>query len=178
MTELKIRNATLDDAPRLVEIYSYYVEKTAISFEYEVPSVEKFQARMARTQKKYPYLVAELNGEIVGYAYAKSFIEREAYKFSAELTIYLDKNFRKQGVGGKLYSQLEKNLREIGITNLYTCVGYPEVEDEFLTLNSVHFHEHCGYRICGKFTNCGYKFNRRYSMVWMEKIVGGKNESD
>ena len=178
MKKFFIRNATLEDAPRLVEIYSYYVEKTAISFEYETPTVEQFQARMARTSKHYPYLVAVLNGEIAGYAYAKSFIERAAYKFCAELTIYIDKNFRRQGIGGALYRQLEKNLREMGIKNLYVCVGYPEIEDEYLTLNSVKFHDHSGFKICGKFTNCGYKFNRHYSMVWMEKILVNENESD
>lgn len=172
MTQIKIRTATLEDAPRLVEIYSYYVEETAISFEYETPDVEQFQARMARIIKNFPYLVAEVGGEIVGYAYAKSFIERAAYKFSVELTIYLDKNFRRQGIGRELYRQLEKNLRAAGKKNLYVCVGYPEIEDEYLNLNSVKFHDHMGFKICGKFTNCGYKFNRHYSMVWMEKIIG------
>ena len=172
MQNLSIRNATLEDAPRLVEIYSYYVEETAISFECDTPTVEEFQRRMIRSQKHYPYLVAEIGGEIVGYAYAKSFIEREAYKFSVELTIYIDKNFRKQGIGGALYRQLEKNLRDAGKKNLYACVGYPEIEDEYLTLNSVKFHDHFGFKICGKFTNCCYKLNRHYSMVWMEKIIG------
>ena len=177
MKNFLIRNATLDDAPRLVEIYSYYVEKTAVSFEYETPSIENFKSRMTQIQKNFPYLVAELNGEIVGYTYANYFIPRTAYQFSAELTIYLDKNFRRHGIGKKLYSQLEKFLREQGIKNLYACVGFPEVEDEYLTLNSVQFHEHCGFKICGKFTNCGYKFNRWYSMVWMEKILVNANES-
>ena len=177
MENFLIRNATLDDAPRLVEIYSYYVEKTAITFECEVPGVEKFQTRMNRAQKNYPYLVAEIDGKIIGYAYAKRFVGREAYKFSAELTIYLDKNFRRQGIGKKLYGELEKNLRELGIKNLYACIGYPEVEDEYLNFNSVNFHQHLGFKICGKFTNCGYKFNRWYSMVWAEKIIGDRNES-
>lgn len=172
MAEIKIRSATLEDAPRLVEIYSYYVEETAISFECETPSVEKFQNRMIRTMKNYPYLVAEIGGEIVGYAYASRFVGREAYRFSAELTIYLDKNYRHQGIGKKLYGELEKNLREIGIKNLYACIGFPEIEDEHLTLNSVNFHQHLGFKICGKFTKCGYKFNRWYSMVWAEKIIG------
>lgn len=171
MENISIRNATLDDAPELLKIYSYYVEKTAISFEYEVPSVEKFQSRMKRTQKNYPYLVAEFNGKIIGYAYAGAFIGREAYKYSVELTIYLDKNFRSKGVGGRLYRELEKRLRDMGIKNLYACIGYPEVEDEYLTLNSVQFHRHLGFKICGKFTNCGHKFNRVYSMVWAEKII-------
>lgn len=173
-----IRNATLEDAPRLVEIYSYYVEKTAVSFEYETPTVENFKSRMTQIQKNFPYLVAELNGEIVGYAYANYFIPRAAYQFSAELTIYLDKNFRRQGIGKKLYSRLEKNLREIGIKNLYACIGYPEGADEFLTLDSLNFHEHCGFKICGKFTNCGYKFNRWYSMIYAEKIIGDANDSN
>lgn len=178
MAEIKIRAATLDDAAALVKIYSYYVEKTAVTFECEVPSVEKFQTRMKRTLKNYPYLVAELDGKIAGYAYAGIFIPREAYRFSAELTIYLDKDFRKRGIGGKLYRALEKNLREMGIKNLYACIGYPEIEDEYLTLNSVKFHDHLGFKICGKFTKCGRKFNRWYSMVWAEKIVGDYNESD
>ncbi len=179
MAEVKIRTAILEDAPRLVEIYSYYVEKTAISFEYEVPSVEKFQMRMMRTQKHYPYLVAEIGGKIVGYAYASNFIGREAYKFSAELTIYLDKNFCHQGIGKKLYAELEKILHEMGIKNLYVCIGYPEVEDEYLNFNSVNFHQHMGFKICGKFQNCGYKFNRWYSMVYSEKIIGDyENESN
>lgn len=172
MSEIKIRSATLDDAPRLVEIYSYYVTETAISFECEIPSIKKFQARMLRTQKHYPYLVAEKDGKILGYAYAKRFIGREAYKFSAELTIYLDKNFCHQGLGKKLYAELEKILREMNIKNLYVCIGFPEIEDEYLNLNSVNFHQHMGFKICGKFENCGYKFNRRYSMVYAEKIIG------
>lgn len=179
MPKIEIRTATLDDAAELVKIYSYYVEKTAISFECEVPSVEKFQARMQRTQKHYPYLVAEVDGKITGYAYAKLFVGRAAYKFSAELTIYLDKNFCHKGAGGKLYRELEKILREMGIKNLYACIGYPEVEDEYLNFNSLKFHEHLGFRICGKFKNCGYKFNRFYSMVWVEKIIGDYgNESN
>ena len=172
MSEIKIRTATLDDAPRLVEIYSYYVEETAISFEYETPSVEKFQARMNRTKKHYPYLLAEQDGKILGYAYASRFIGREAYKFSAELTIYLDKNYLHQGIGKKLYGELEKILREQGIKNLYVCIGVPEVEDKYLNFNSLNFHQHLGFKICGKFQNCGYKFNRWYSMFYAEKIIG------
>ena len=109
MSEIKIRSATLDDAPRLVEIYSYYVTETAISFECEIPSIEKFQARMQRTQKHYPYLVAEVDGKIIGYAYAKLFVGRAAYKFSAELTIYLDKDFLHQGIGKNCTANLKKS---------------------------------------------------------------------
>lgn len=166
-----IRNATAADAPALLEIYSYYVTNTAISFEWEVPTLENFRARIVKTLESYPYLVAELDKKIVGYAYAGGFVGREAYKYSAELTIYLDKDYRGQGVGKKLYAELESRLKACGIKNLYACVAYSEVEDEYLTFASVKFHERLGFKICGKFTDCGCKFGRWYSMVWMEKLI-------
>ena len=168
---LQIRHATIDDAEKLLEIYSYYVLNTAISFEWKVPTLANFRARIKQTQKKYPYLVAELDKKIVGYAYAHEFIGREAYKYSAELTIYLDKDARHQGIGRKLYETLEDLLKAQGIFNLYACVGWVEVEDEFLNHNSANFHQRLGFKICGKFTKCGNKFNRRYDMIWLEKIL-------
>lgn len=172
MKNLQIRLATIDDAEKLLEIYSYYVEKTAISFEWKIPTLANFRARITQTLKKnYPYLVAEIEKKIVGYAYAHEFVGREAYKFSAELTIYLDKNFLHKGIGRKLYTEIEKILQARGILNLYACVGWTEIDDEFLNKNSAHFHEHLGFKICGKFTKCGYKFNRRYDMIWLEKIL-------
>lgn len=171
MSEITIREATTDDAAALLKIYSYYVENTAITFELTTPTFEEFASRIFYTLESYPYFVAELDGKIMGYAYAGSFVGREAYKFSAELTVYLDKDFRGRGVGRKLYRALEDALKLRGIKNLYACVGYPEVEDEYLTLASVKFHERMGFKICGKFTECGRKFNRWYSMVWMEKIL-------
>ena len=67
---------------------------------------------------------------------------------------------------------MEKALKAQNITNLYACIGYPEVEDQYLTKNSVQYHEHLGYRFIGTFKKCGYKFNRWYDMVWMEKFIG------
>lgn len=172
MTEIKIRDAEIDDAENILKIYAYYVENTAITFEYEVPTLENFSSRMKNTfNNKYPYIVAEIDNKIIGYAYAGQFIGREAYKYSSELTIYLDKDFRGCGIGKKLYYELENHLQTTKIKNLYACIGYPEVEDEYLTFSSVKFHERLGFKICGKFTECGFKFNRWYSMVWMEKII-------
>ena len=173
--EISIRTAKVDDAAELLKIYSYYVEKTAISFEWKIPTLANFRARITQTLKKFPYLVAEVEGKIVGYAYAHEFVGREAYKFSAELTIYLDKNFLHRGVGRKLYSELEKILRSQGIKNLYACVGWVDEEDEFLNQNSANFHQALGFKIVGKFTKCGNKFNRWYDMIWLEKIIGEHN---
>ena len=170
---ITLRTAALPDAERLLEIYRPYVEETAITFEYTVPTIEEFRGRMARVLEKYPYLVAERDGTIVGYAYAGSFVGRAAYDWSVETTIYLDRAVRRQGIGGRLYAALETALAAMGILNLNACIGYPEVEDEHLTRNSVEFHAHLGYEWVGQFHNCGYKFGRWYHMVWMEKMLGG-----
>ena len=97
---------------------------------------------------------------------------RAAYDWACELTIYLDPEVRRKGLGRKLYGELEKRLARMGILNLYACIGYPETEDEYLTRNSAEFHAHLGFALCGRFNRCGYKFDRWYDMVWMEKQIG------
>lgn len=172
MENMKIRTATPQDAAKLLEIYAPYVEKTAITFEYEVPGVQEFAERISHILEKYPYLIAEQEGEMVGYAYAGAFHSRAAYNWNVETTIYVRKDQKKKGVGRVLYDALEKILAMQNILNLNACIGYPEVEDEYLTKNSVQFHEHLGYRLVGEFHQCGYKFGRWYNMVWMEKHIG------
>ena len=173
---MTIRPATLADAEILRDIYAPYVEETAVSFEYTVPTVAEFTERMKDIMKRYPYLVAEEAGEAVGYAYASPFHEREAYSWSAELTVYLRKDQRGRGRGRLLYEKLEQILRAQNITNLYACIAWPEQEDEYLTGASARFHERMGFRLAGMFHRCGYKFGRWYSMVWMEKEIGTRRE--
>ena len=167
-----IREAGVADAARLLEIYAYYVQNTAITFEYDVPSLSEFQRRIRNMKRRYPYLVIERDGVIQGYAYAGPFVGRAAYAWSCELSIYLDRAARKRGLGRRLYEALEARLREMGILNLYACIGYPETEDEYLTRNSADFHAHLGFATVGEFHNCGYKFGRWYHMIWMEKLIG------
>ena len=173
MENIVIRSASVNDAEALLNIYAYYVENTAITFEYKVPTVEEFQQRIANTLKKYPYLVAEKEGTILGYAYAGVFKDRAAYDWSAEVTIYLSHNATKCGIGRKLYEALETEMKKRGFLNLYACIGYPIEEDEYLTRNSAEFHAHLGYQTVGEFHKCGYKFGRWYNMIWMEKLIGG-----
>lgn len=167
-----VRPAVPDDAKRLVEIYAPYVEDTAITFEYEVPSIQAFAHRISNTLERYPYLVAEQSGQIVGYAYVGPFHDRPAYDWSVETSIYVDRNIRHMGVGGILHKALEDELKGRGFLNMNACIAYIERADEHLDDNSVCFHEHLGYRMVGQFHKCGYKFGRWYDMVWMEKIIG------
>ncbi len=170
--DIKIRAASENDAKDILEIYAPYVKETAITFEYDVPDPAEFAGRIRTTLQKYPYLVAEKDGKLLGYAYAGSFVGRAAYDWAAEVTIYLKRDMRKMGLGKKLYQALEKICRAQNIINLYACIGCPETEDEYLTKNSMQFHAHMGYALIGEFHKCGYKFGRWYNMVWMEKIIG------
>lgn len=174
--DISIRFARQEDAKELLKIYAYYVTDTAISFETEVPSEEEFKLRIEEVLKSYPFIVACKDDEILGYAYLHSFVGRKAYELSAETTIYLNQDKKKMGIGKKLYSVLEDIAKAQNITNLYSCIGYVDKEDEYLNNNSVQFHEHIGFRMVGKFENCGHKFGRWYHMVWMEKIIGEHKE--
>lgn len=161
---IKIRKAEISDAGSLLEIYAPYVKNTAITFEYDVPSKEEFQERIAHTLMKYPYLIAETNGEVLGYAYAGAFKERKAYDWAVETTVYIKTDKKRMGIGRALYSQLEKILKLQGILNLNACIACPVEEDEYLTDDSIKFHKSMGYNAVGTFHVCGYKFNRWYDM--------------
>lgn len=172
MNDIVIRNATVDDAAALLAIYSPYVMCMAVSFELEVPSVDVFATRIAKTLADgYPYLVAESCGRIVGYAYAGAFKERAAYARSAELSVYVSKDAQGCGIGTALYARLEAELTKRNITNLYACIAHADCEDAYLTDASERFHAALGFRRVGIFTNCASKFNRLYSMIWMEKRI-------
>lgn len=166
-----IRKAKIEDAKRLVEIYSYYVLNTAISFEYVVPTEEEFSDRMRKVMEKYPYLVAEKDGHIVGYAYSSPYSCREAYAWSVANSIYLDKDYRRQGIGSLLYRELEKHLTAMGMVNLLAGVAYCEEEDEYLTHGSYNFHTHMGYEKVAHMKDIGKKFDRWYDLLWLQKKI-------
>lgn len=172
MSTIVTKDATPEDAERILEIYGYYVKNTAITFEYDVPTLSEFQGRIKNTLKRYPYLVIEQDGVIQGYAYAGAFIGRAACDWSCETTVYLHQTARKHGLGRILYEALEDRLQKMGILNLYASIAYPDTEDEYLDRNSAGFHEHLGFTKVGEFHKCGYKFGRWYHLIWVEKTIG------
>ena len=168
--EIQIRMATVEDAPALLDIYAPYVKNTAITFEYEVPSLEEFRERIRHTLEKYPYLVAvQENDAIVGYAYAGAFKGRAAYGWAIETSIYVKENEHGKGIGKKLYQALEELLKKQHILNLNACITYPNPD-------SISFHEKQGYRQVAHFTKCGYKLGKWHDMIWMEKMIGEHEE--
>lgn len=172
MDHLTIRAAAPEDAAALLAVYAPYVEKTAVTFEYAVPSVEEFAGRIARTLERYPYLIAEAGGRVAGYAYAGPFKDRPAYDWAVETTVYIREDGRRRGAGRALYAALERCLAAQGVRNLNACAACPEREDEYLTWDSVNFHMRLGYRLVGEFYGCGCKFGRWYNMAWLEKHIG------
>ena len=172
MSSFFIRIAAPGDADAVREIYRWYVENTAVTYDYETPSEEEFSRRIARTLEFYPWLIAESDGSVAGFAYAGRFHPRAAYDRCAELSIYLAPHNRRLGLGRALYTALEEALKLMGILNLYACIASPPEPDEYLTDGSERFHERMGFHRNGLFRSCGYKFGRWYDMIWMEKLIG------
>lgn len=169
--DIIIRTARPEDAQVLSDIYAPYVKNTAITYEYEAPSPDEFRRRIENTLMKYPYIVAEHNGEIVGYAYTGAFHERAAYAWDAETSIYVRPGFKGRGLGRRLYTTIEEISRAQKLIRLYAVIAFPDKDDEYLTHNSIEFHRHLGYDPVAEFHKCAYKFKHWYNMIYMEKLL-------
>ena len=157
-----IRIATEADVPAMLAIYAPYIVTTTYSFEYQVPGEEAFLQRFRGHTEKFPWLVWEENGEILGYAYGSAPFERAAYAWCAESSIYLRPEAQGRGIGRKLYRALEDLLRQQGYQTLYAIITS---ENE----GSLAFHSSVGFSHLAEFPRCGYKFGRWAGVVWMEK---------
>ena len=159
MSLVTIREAAPDDAADLLAVYAYFVRETAITFEYDVPATAEFRERIRRTLERYPYLVAEKAGKILGYAYAGPFSGRAAYQWSCEVSIYLDRAAQGVGLGRRLYEALEVRLREMGSATFTPASPGPPPGTRIspgTARNSTPI-----WALC-----------RWYDMIWMEKFIG------
>ncbi|NQJ07248.1 N-acetyltransferase [Streptococcus suis] len=163
---IDIRSARIEDAADLVAIYAPYVEKTAITFETEVPTVEAFASRIEKTLEKFPYLVAVEEGKIVGYAYASTYYARAAYDWTVEFSVYVQKEARGKGIGNLLYTALEEELTARGFKNFLACITLPNPA-------SIALHEKKGYQQVAHFKKVGYKFGTWHDIVWLQKSLVG-----
>ena len=157
-----IRFATEKDLSAMLAIYKPYVEHTTYSFEYEVPSMEVFTRRFCDHVEQFPWLVWEEDGAVLGYAYAGAPWERSAYRWCAEVSIYLAPSVHGRGIGRALYAVLEDILTKQGYR-----VAYALITTE--NSGSVRFHEKLGYTYHSTFENCGYKMGRWLGVIWLQK---------
>ena len=139
---MQIRTAELSDAQAIADIYTPIVRETAISFESEPPSAAEMAGRMARTLESHPWLVAVGDGEILGYAYASQFRARAAYRWTCEVTAYVDTATRRGGVGRALYDRLLPILRR---QHFHTAVAIVTLPNEA----SIGFHQSFGFEPAG-----------------------------
>ena len=162
-----VRAAAPEDAEQLLEIYTPFVisedcSLSNVSFELAAPDVEEFRQRIQDISKQFPYLVGEVNGQILGYVYCHPYRERLAYQWAVEVTIYLAPAGQGKGLGRLLYETMEKLLCLQGVTMAYSCIT---VGND----HSIKMHAALGYRLIGTFTNSGYKNGQWLDTVWLEK---------
>lgn len=161
-----IRPVQLSDAETIRAIYQPYVTETVITFEVDVPTVQEFERRITKTLTQFPYLVAEVDGKVVGYAYASTYYARAAYDWTVELSIYISKEARGQGIGSALYNALEEELQARGYLRFLACIALPNEA-------SIAMHEKRGYVQVAHFPKIGYKFDQWHDIVWMQKSLEG-----
>lgn len=165
MDGLDLRIATLDDAPSIAEIYRPYVRETAVTFEEEPPDADEVEARIGSTLETYPWFVAERGGRVEGYAYAGALRERAAYRWTAELSVYVDRERRGGGDGAALYRALLATLERQGFESAYGVVTLPNPE-------SAAFHERFGFERVARLPAAGFKLGEWHDVAWYERPLG------
>ncbi len=161
---LNIRPVEEKDIERCLEIYNYYIENTTITFEETPLTLQEFSDRIKRITKSYSFLVAEDEKTVVGYAYFDVFNARSAYRHTADLSVYLDKNCLSKGMGSLLYKALENEAPKYRINNVVSLITS---ENE----KSVAFHKKNGFSFKGELTDVGVKFGRVLSVLFYQKSV-------
>jgi L-amino acid N-acyltransferase YncA len=161
MAKALIRSATESDAKRIRDIYAPNILESAASFETEVPSIEDLARRIKEYQEKYPWLVYEIDGLAVGYAYASTHRSRCAYAWSCETSVYVDPTYQGRGIGRSLYQHLFSLLKVQGVVNIF--VGIVQQNE-----GSLKLHEKLGFKPIGTFKDIGFKLGKWWSVDWLQ----------
>ena len=161
---MTIRAATLADVPAILGIYAPFILDTTVSFEYVVPTVAEFAQRVEHIQKRFPYLVAEEDEQVMGYAYASAHRERAAYQWSVDTSVYIHPDAHRRGVARQLYMTLFDLLRRQGFYNAYAGITLPNPASEA-------FHRSMGFRPVGVYENVGFKFGTWHSTEWLQMAL-------
>lgn len=166
---IRIRLADRGDGAAICAIYTPYVLTTAVTFDLVPPTVEEMERKIDQTLEERPFLVAEENGNVIGFSYASPFRPRGAYVHAIETSVYLDQDSKGNGTGRRLYTALENILRLQHVYTANACISYIDPPDEYSPATSRLFHERMGYQQCAHIPNCGRKFDRWYGIIWMQK---------
>lgn len=158
---MNLRFAEVKDAQAILDIYAQYIDKS-VTFEWPLPTLSEFEERIRGIISFYPYLVAEEDGHIIGYAYAHRAQERAAYSWNSEFSVYIDSRCTKRGLGRLLYTKLLELSALQGIHNVYGVVTIPNDA-------SFALHQSLGFHVAAHLTNAGYKAGKWHDVIWFEK---------
>jgi len=163
---MQIRLATTDDAAAIAAIYAPFVTGSQVSFEVDAPDAVEMAARIDHKLPRFPWLVAEEDGAVIGYAYAGPHRERAAYAWSVDVSVYMAETARRRGVASRLYGTLFDILRRQGFRTAYAGITLPNPA-------SVGFHEAMGFSPVGVYRNVGWKLGNWHDVGWWELQLGG-----
>jgi phosphinothricin acetyltransferase len=167
---MMVRDATSADAAACAAIYAPYVRGTAISFEEEPPTESEMRGRIEEAQARWAWLVLEEHGRIVGYAYAGPFSGRAAYRWSCEVSVYLELGCRRSGAGRALYEALLARLADLGLRMVAAGMTLPNPASE-------GFHAAMGFETVGVFRRIGFKHGRWYDVAWTQRALRAASDS-
>jgi phosphinothricin acetyltransferase len=156
--------ATINDSEDILKIYGPFISDTVISFETEIPSVLDFSRRIENIVKKYPFIIYEIDNNIVGYTYASQHRERAAYAFDVDVSIYVLSEYHGLGIAYKLYECLFILLKKLGYKNAYAAYTEPNIK-------SMKFHQKFNFKKIGTHHKTGYKFGQWHDVTWVEKTI-------
>ncbi|HET7849146.1 MAG TPA: GNAT family N-acetyltransferase [Pseudolabrys sp.] len=164
---MKIRPATLSDIPTITRIYAHAVAHGTASFELEPPDEAEMTRRMnALLAGKFPYFVAEIEGAVVGYAYASLYRTRPAYRFTVENSVYVAPGMQRRGIGRTLLERLIEACTALGFRQMIAVIGDSD------QAASIGVHKACGFEPAGTLKNIGYKFDRWLDTPLMQRALG------
>lgn len=164
----QIRAVEAKDAAAIRQIYAPYIVGSAVSFELTVPSEGEVRRRISEYTRHAPWLVCEIDGRVAGYAYASKHREREAYRWTAEVSVYVDKAFHKRGVARRLYTQLFRDLESLGFCLILSGITLPNEP-------SVKFHEAMGFTPIGTYRRIGFKLGQWHDVGWWELWIASSD---
>jgi phosphinothricin acetyltransferase len=162
----EVRLAQIADAEAILSIYAPYVEKTAITLTSAIPTLEDVVLKMLEVKRRFPYLVCELDGQVVGFAFGDWVQQHEAYRWNADMSVYIDPRFQGQGVATALYTAIIPLLKAQGYCNIYAVIALPNDA-------SVALHKHFGFSEQSVNKANAYKLGEWRDVLWMEYRIPG-----
>jgi len=164
MSNIKIREAQTSDAAAITDIYNYYVRETLITFDLDEVPITFFEEKIPKLKQNYPFIVATIDDIVIGYAYASQWKQKQAYKHTAESTIYMHPDNTSKGIGLRLYNAL---LSSMPLFDLVTAIGGITIPNDA----SVRLHEKLGFEKVAEFKNVGFKFDQWINVGYWQKHV-------